>query len=700
MGRFEQRPENPRIRGELSRAAENALWDVVEDLENLQQNLLRSLQEDVKRLEAEKNRLTTDIHQLIAQKEHLQQTKQITEQQVLIRQLAEVLAKHISSQLQSSLKILANQTLTNPKNESELSPEEITLKSVQVNHQINRHVSQMLDGLDDTVTIAFTSLQKELKNYQSNLSQQLSRMYEQQIQGEAILAEFVSNLQAELDKPKEINPLKVITGGAQTVLQLNEIHKNGALDKSSQRNSILSAPVITPELTQPSKPQNWAVLPTMGEIEAMSVFAWSPESATQPTPEELTEPISVLNPDLLAPETPTEPLSLEPENTTPPTSATNTELSPNAIAENASSISELPTELPTELPDVTPPIDPEITPSLKRKASQPSQASIQLGFFLVALSAVISSLYNVTIKAIFHQGGETLVGLEPTINNIFLVLMLRLLVVVPLMVLSAPILHFQVWQDLQNLFAPAKSKTMAEREKTKQVLLLSFMSGCFLFASQLLIYVAISQVATGVATSLFFIYPIVTVLISWFLLRDRPSLFITWAIAAIFCGELLMLGGNSSSMNYSQLGNITGVMSGIAFAGYVILTRLCATKLHPVTFTLINFITMLFLSFICMMLPLLDDTSLVINTKNLLEVVFSAFILGVLTLCGYLLNNFGIRLLGGIRASVIGSAVPILTVILAGLMLQENLDIVQVMGVLLVSIGAVAISFEKMHPSG
>jgi uncharacterized membrane protein len=33
-------------------------------------------------------------------------------------------------------------------------------------------------------------------------------------------------------------------------------------------------------------------------------------------------------------------------------------------------------------------------------------------------------------------------------------------------------------------------------------------------------------------------------------------------------------------------------------------------------------------------------------------------------------------------------------------MLQENLDIVQVMGVLLVSIGAVAISFEKMHPSG
>lgn len=54
MGRFEQRPDNSRIRGDLSRAAENALWDVVDELENLRHNMLRSLQEDVKRLEGEK----------------------------------------------------------------------------------------------------------------------------------------------------------------------------------------------------------------------------------------------------------------------------------------------------------------------------------------------------------------------------------------------------------------------------------------------------------------------------------------------------------------------------------------------------------------------------------------------------------------------------------------------------------------------
>ena len=156
MGRFEKRPENPRIRGELSRAAENALWDVVEDLEKLQQNLLRSLQEDVKRLETEKNRLSNDIQKLIEEKEQLQQSRQITEQQVLIRQLAEVLAKHISSQLQSSLKTLATQAVE--ENLSDQSP----LQNDQVNHntntQIAQNVTRMLDSLDDSMTIAFSSL--------------------------------------------------------------------------------------------------------------------------------------------------------------------------------------------------------------------------------------------------------------------------------------------------------------------------------------------------------------------------------------------------------------------------------------------------------------------------------------------------------------------------------------------------------------
>ncbi|MEH2184572.1 MAG: hypothetical protein V7K64_00090, partial [Nostoc sp.] len=230
MGRFEKQPENPRIRGELSRAAENALWAVVEDLENLQQNVLRALQEDVKRLQSEKNRLSDEIQSLVEEKEHLQQVRQITEQQVLIRQLAEVLAKHISSQLQSSLATLANQSIEGK------SYEQAALKSAEVSSnvvgEINEKVEHMFDSLDDTVTVTFNSLQQELKNYQSNLSQQLSRMYSQQQQGETILAEFVNRLHGELEKTIEETSRKPATAGTPTVLQFTEPEKNSSVDTS------------------------------------------------------------------------------------------------------------------------------------------------------------------------------------------------------------------------------------------------------------------------------------------------------------------------------------------------------------------------------------------------------------------------------------------------------------------------------------
>lgn len=60
-------------------------------------------------------------------------------------------------------------------------------------------------------------------------------------------------------------------------------------------------------------------------------------------------------------------------------------------------------------------------------------------------------------------------------------------------------------------------------------------------------------------------------------------------------------------------------------------------------------------------------------------------------------NNVGIRKLGALRSAIIGAGVPILTVVFAGLMLQETLEIVQIMGVLFVTFGVAAYSFEKMR---
>ncbi|WP_118168044.1 EamA family transporter [Nostoc sphaeroides] len=794
MGRFEKQPENPRVRGELSRAAENALWAVVEDLENLQQNVLRGLQEDVKRLQSEKNRLSDDIQSLLEEKEHLQQVRQITEQQVLIRQLAEVLAKHISSQLQSSLATLANQNIEGK------SYDQAALKSAEVSSnvvgEINEKVEHMFDSLDDTVTVTFNSLQQELKNYQSNLSQQLSRMYSQQQQGETILAEFVNRLHGELDKTIEVASRKPATAGTPTVLQFTEPEKNSSFETSPPqvgevvRNSpepisaiankfspreTTSEPTVVREnganpISIPSKdlsPRETTSQPpvlreNVANIISITTKDSSPrETTSEPTVvrENTANPISITTKDSSPRETTSEPTVVR-ENTANPisipsqdSSQRETKSEPNAVVvpppkDNAAEpISVLNKDLSenettSEPPTVSVPQPEAIEPTRRRNAAEsisllrrnvspsktkypPSTAlkpqpeakppqsrsrnssglsSIQIGLLLIVLSAVLSSLYNVAIKVIFHEGSQIFGVLEverllpPTLGNTFLILTLRFMVVVPLMILLSPILHPTLWQDLENLANSVRGNPTPANAATKQILLLSVVSGCFLFLSQVLIYIAIAQVTTGMAIALFFIYPMVSGLLSWFLFRDRPTTFRISAIAAICCGELLVLGGSPNpGMGNTSMGSSAAILSGVAFAAYIILTRVCASKLHPVTFTLINFATMLLLSFICLMLPLPSDWNLAVDPSKMLELVLSAFILGVLTLAGYLLNNVGISKLGGSRSALIGGTIPVLTVIFAGLIIQENLDIVQILGVLLVTFGAAAFSFETMR---
>ncbi|MEJ6485056.1 EamA family transporter [Nostoc punctiforme UO1] len=769
MGRFEKQPENPRVRGELSRAAENALWAVVEDLENLQQNVLRALQEDVKRLQSEKNRLSDEIQGLVEEKEHLQQVRQITEQQVLIRQLAEVLAKHISSQLQSSLANLANQSIEGK------SYEQAALKSAEVSSnvvgEINEKVEHMFDSLDDTVTVTFNSLQQELKNYQSNLSQQLSRMYSQQQQGETILAEFVNRLHGELEKTIEETSRKP-AAGTPTVLQFTEPEKNNSSEPSpptfsevvknssepisaipnqflEERETTLEPPVVREntantisvsikdllerEITsEPPIVRESAANPisvpsndlsereTTSESPVVRESAANPiavpikdlserETTSEPTApvvppsqENAAEPISVLNKDLSESETTSEPPIVsvpKPEAIQPQPLRRRNATEPNSVIRRVSQ------SKPKSPPSTALEPQPPAKPSESRSRNSSGFSQLQVGFLLIVSSAVISSLYNIAIKVIFHEGSQIfgVVDVErllpPTLGNTLLILTLRFMVVVPLMVLLSPMLHPTLWQDLENLAASVRGNPTAANTATKRILLLSVVSGCFLFLSQVLIYIAIAQVTTGMAIALFFIYPMVSGLLSWFLFRDRPTTFRFGAIAAICCGELLVLGGfPNTSIGNPSLGGSTAILSGVAFAAYIILTRVCASKLHPVTFTLINFVTMLLLSFICLMLPLPSNWNLIVfDSSKMLELVLSAFILGVLTLAGYLLNNVGISKLGASRSAIIGGSIPVLTVIFAGLIIQENLEIVQILGVLLVTFGAAAFSLETMR---
>ena len=77
MGRFKQRSEDSSETGYLSGDANNALRLFKEELQVIQRTLLKSLQEDVRRLKIQKDHLVNDVQQLQTEKEDLQKDKQI-----------------------------------------------------------------------------------------------------------------------------------------------------------------------------------------------------------------------------------------------------------------------------------------------------------------------------------------------------------------------------------------------------------------------------------------------------------------------------------------------------------------------------------------------------------------------------------------------------------------------------------------------
>lgn len=351
--------------------------------------------------------------------------------------------------------------------------------------------------------------------------------------------------------------------------------------------------------------------------------------------------------------------------------------------------------------EISPEVTPEthlITPEVPEPTPAPPPvkkgASLQqIGLLLALLSSVALSLQNVIFRVMLKK--STVMGIEnlggfipPGAGNSLLILWMRMLVVVPMMLVIG-------WARYPNLFSDLRQfATFDDKERTWNTI----GSGFFLFISQVTIFLAFGQAPTGVVTTIFFIYPIVTVLLAWVLFGERPTLVRSLITATVFAGVVLIsLPTGGAAANLTISGVILAVVSGIAFALYVTLTQAAQKKVHPVPFSVINFIIILLLSGFTLMLPLPAAFAVKVNPSMWGAIVVTALILGSLTLIGYLMTNIGIGMIGAAPFSVIGATGPALTSVMAFIIIKEALKINQILGMLLVTIGVVALSVERLR---
>ncbi|NEO74302.1 DMT family transporter [Moorena sp. SIO3H5] len=350
----------------------------------------------------------------------------------------------------------------------------------------------------------------------------------------------------------------------------------------------------------------------------------------------------------------------------------------------------------------------QLTRSHKSRLKIPNKISI--GVLLALMSCLILSFQNIIIYVIFNQ--SWLFGLQnaqvgglvaPGFGNSVLILWLKMLVVVPLMAFVARLLYPSVWRDIRHCAHSGDLPLFG------QVVASSF----FLFLSQVLIYLSLGLIQPGVAITIFFIYPIVTVILTGLLFGNRTHLFPSdlfsphlsrqhlvraLVIVGVVGGALLIALPSILANDPSYaLGVLAAAGAGLSFAVYIILTQVSARKLNPIPYSFINFTLILVFSSLSLSFPLDQSWRFFVEPTQRLAVYFSCLGLGVITLVSYLVQNFAIRLIGGRPAGIIGSTAPVLTTVLAVGIIQQGLGLQEIIGLFLVTLGVVTLSMEKLR---
>jgi drug/metabolite transporter (DMT)-like permease/uncharacterized coiled-coil protein SlyX len=318
---------------------------------------------------------------------------------------------------------------------------------------------------------------------------------------------------------------------------------------------------------------------------------------------------------------------------------------------------------------------------------------MQIGLWLVMLSTAALSIHNVVVKIILGQPSN-LFGMfsfggfiQPSLGNSLLILWMRMLIVVPMMAAIAGWLYPTVWSEIKRLVL----------DQNRRPLFNVIGSGGFLFLSQVLIYIAIGQIGPGTAVTILFMYPLVTVPLAWWLFGDQPTRLRIGVMVLILLGVIFTAIPNLVKTSAMTGGGVfAAILAGISFAFYLILMQLGFKKLHPVPVSLVQFVTILFLSSLSLSVAPVD-LGVSVLPESRFGLVIGGLVLGALTLVGYLTNNFGVRYMGAARASIIASSGPVITAVLAAIILQSQLAQIQVIGILLVTIGVTGLSFERMR---
>lgn len=318
----------------------------------------------------------------------------------------------------------------------------------------------------------------------------------------------------------------------------------------------------------------------------------------------------------------------------------------------------------------------------------PSKTAI--GIVLVLLSAIGLATQNIISRVFFVAGslfGQVELGgwVAPQLSNIVMLLAIRMAVMAVLLAAASPLLYSRTFSAIQQL--------------SKNLKLLSVVvgSGLCLFIGLTLLYFSLSQISAGVAIATFFIYPAITVLLAWRLLHQQARPYQLALMLVIFAGVALTTLSRGSDLTLNPgtsptPGILCALLAGLSFGIYGIFSEIAlqSQSFHPVPFSLLTFVIVSLASG----LSLTVMPAIAVDPAAWHPILLMTLVSALVTVVAYVLNNFGVRYIGASLTALISGSTPALTALLAWTALQEALQLQQIIGVGVVTVGVAALSLK------
>ena len=210
------------------------------------------------------------------------------------------------------------------------------------------------------------------------------------------------------------------------------------------------------------------------------------------------------------------------------------------------------------------------------------------------------------------------------------------------------------------------------------IIILGVVGGSFSIIS---LYAAYDYISTGLATTLHFIYPLIIVVVSTLIYREKITNMKLAAVMLVTLGIFLFVDLNTAA---DKIGVILAVLSGVFYSFYVI--YMDHSGLDKMDYVKLTFYLMIIMSAGTFIFGAATK-SIVFNEMSGTAWVFAVIISFLITIGAIPLFQAGVRYEGASTAGIVSALEPITTIILGALFLGEAMGLVQYFGGAMIILG-------------